>query len=165
MRYLMIAAALAAVSTAAQGQNSVWGSFDDGNGSSGVGVQSPNGTQLLLKCDKPGRGEVYATLVSKEPLAPPSNTRFVMRPVELRFDDGAPIGDRWRFYEQTATAVNQKSENQLERLVTGLANAKSFRARLNPDRARWVELSFDVSGAKAAIQQVYESCKDDNPLG
>lgn len=165
MRCLMIAASLAAISTAAHGQDSVWGAFDGPDGSSGVGVQSADGAQLMLKCDKPGKGEVYAVLVSREPLVPPTNTRFSMRPIELRFDDAAPFDDRWRFYEQSASAVNQKSENQLDRLIAGMADAKSMRARLNPERARWVEMDFDVTGARTAIGQVYESCKDDNPLG
>ncbi len=165
MRYLLVAAALVTVSAAAQAQTSNWGAFSAEDGSSGVGVQASDGAQLLVKCDKPGRGQVYAIVVTPTPLVPPNNTRFQMRPVELRFDDRAPIDDRWRFYEQSASAVNQSTENQLARLLPGMADATTFRIRLNPERARWVEATFEVSGAREAIGQVYESCQDTNPLG
>lgn len=165
MRFLLVAAALATVSTAAYAQGSSWGVFEAPDGSRGAGVQAPNGAQLLVKCDKPGEGEVYGILVSPEELVGPSNRGFQMRPVELRFDEGAPVDDRWRFYESSASAVHKGTENQLDRLLAGLADAKTFRARLNPERARWVEMTFDVTGARAAIAQVYENCEDTNPLG
>lgn len=165
MRFLLVAATLATVSTAAYAQNSSWGVFETPDGSRGAGVQAASGAQLLIKCDKPGAGEVYGILVSPEELVPPSNRGFQMRPIELRFDEGAPISDRWRFYERSASAVDKGTENQLDRLLTGLADAKTFRARLNPERSRWVEMTFDVTGARAAIAQVYESCEDTSPLG
>jgi hypothetical protein len=165
MRYFVIGAALAVVSSAALAQDSVWGTFEGAEGTTGAGVQAANGAQLLFKCDKPGKGEVYGIVVTAEPLVPPNNTRFQMRPTELRFDDGAPLEDRWRFYESSASAVNQRTENQVVRLVNGIADANTFRIRMNPERARWVEATFQVTGAREAIGQVYTSCQDDNPLG
>lgn len=165
MRYAIAIAALTAISATAFAQQSAWGTFDGAEGTIGAGVQAANGAQLLFKCDKPGKGQVYATVATTEPLVPPSGTRFMMRPAELRFDANPPIEDRWRFYERSATAVNQRTENQVIRLVSGIADASSFRIRLNPERSRWVEVTFEVTGAREAIGQVYESCRDDNPLG
>ena len=164
MRYLVMGVAAAALAAGAQAQQPAWGYFD-ADGSSGAGVQAANGAQFMLKCDKPGRGEVYAVVVSVENLVPPNNTRFQMRPAMLRFDDGAESEERWRFCERSAVAVNQSTERTLERLLLGLSDADNFRIRLNPERARWVEMTFPVTGAKDAIARVYESGEDDNPLG
>ncbi|KRA83709.1 hypothetical protein [Altererythrobacter sp. Root672] len=164
MRYLVAGAAIVALtSVAAQAQNSAWGFFEGADGSFGAGVQGADGSQLMLKCDKPGKGTVYAAIISKEKLVPPSNTRFQMRPIELRFDTGATVEERYRFYEQMATAVNQTTEKTLQRLLTGLSSAQQLNVRMNPERARWVEASFTVTGAKDAITQVFQKCQDEIP--
>jgi hypothetical protein len=165
MRYFVFGFALVAASATALAQDSAWGTFEGAEGTIGAGVQAADGSQLLIKCDKPGKGEVYGIVATIEPLVPPSNTRFQMRPIELRFDTNSPIDDRWRFYEQSASAVNQRTENQVIRLVNGLADASTLRIRMNPERQRWVEATFQVTGAREAIGQVYTSCQDDNPLG
>lgn len=164
MRYLMIGLAVAAFSAAAVQAQSAWGTFESGT-SSGVGLQGSNGAQLLLKCDKPGKGSVYATVATpKDQLVPPSQT-FTMRPVKLRFDGSAPKEDRWRFYQQSAVAIDKSSERSLTRLLTDLANAKKFDVRLEPgNRTPAVDASFDVGGAKDAIAQVYTACKDVSPV-
>lgn len=160
MRYLSIGIALAALAGAAQAQSGNWGSFENG-----VGVQGAGGAQLLLKCDKPGKGSVYATVVSPTKLVPPSQT-FVMRAVKMRFDGGAMKDDRWRFYETTAVAVNKTSEKSLGMLLAPLADAKKLELTLEPGgRDKPVDLSFDVGGARDAIGQVYTACKDTSPLG
>lgn len=162
MRYLLIGVAMAAVSAAGQAQSS-WGSFEAG-ASSGVGLQGAGGTQLLLKCDKPGKGEVYATVVTPANLVPPSQT-FTMRPVKVRVDGGAPREDRWRFYEHAAVAVDKKTERSLSRLLAEIADAKKLEVRMEPgNRTPAADASFDIGGAKDAIAQVYASCKDDMPV-
>ena len=88
-----------------------------------------------------------------------------MRPVMLRFDEEGTVEERWRFYEKSAVAINQKAERTLARLLGDLADANKLTVRLNPERARWVETTFDVRGAKDAITRVYESCEDKNPYG
>jgi hypothetical protein len=158
-----VALAAAASSASAQAADSVWGFFDGANGASGAGVGNADGTQLLLKCDKPGKDEVYATVVSKDPLVGASNTRFQMRPVDIRFDQDAPMEDRWRFYEQSAVAIDQKSERAFERFVGKLIDADTLRVRMNPERGRWVEINFTVTGAKEAIAHVLEKCQDTMP--
>ncbi|MBO9517121.1 MAG: hypothetical protein J7493_03550 [Porphyrobacter sp.] len=164
MRYLVAGAAIVALaSVGAQAQNSAWGFFEGGDGSVGAGVQSADGSQLILKCDKPGKGTVYAAIIAKEKLVPPNNTRFQMRPIELRFDTGATVEERYRFYEQMATAVNQTTEKTLPRLLAGLSNAQTLSVRMNPERARWVETSFNVTGAKDAITQIFQKCQDEIP--
>ena len=164
MRYMMIAVALAAAPAAAQQQASPWQYFEPEGGTIQAGVVNAQGAQLILKCDKPGKGQVYAVVVTPEKLVPPSNQPFVTRALELRFDAGAPVEDRWRYYENSVVAIDQKPTIALTRFLNGLADASKFHIRMNPERARYVEAEFDVAGARDAIQRVYASCEDQSPL-
>lgn len=162
MRNWMIAAAVTALATAAHGQTSVWGAFEAGE-SSGVGVQSADGNQLMLKCDKKGPGQVYAVVVTKAPLAAPSSS-FVMRPAWFQLDNRSPVEDSWRFYEKSAIAINKGTERSLSHLMVDLADAKKLQVRLSPGmRETPVTVNFDVTGAREAIAQVFESCGDSPP--
>src|SRR6188768_1281897 len=86
MRYLMIAVALVAAPAAAQDQASRWQYFEPSGGMLQAGVVNAKGAQLILKCDKAGKGQVYAVVVTPDKLVPPSNQPFVTRALELRFD-------------------------------------------------------------------------------
>lgn len=160
MRYWMIALAAAAVPAAALAQ-SAWGSFEDGAGS-GVGLQGSEGAQLLIKCDKPGKGSVYAMIVAPKRLVPPS-AKPVLRPVKFQADAGPVRDDRWRFLDQTASAVNTTTEASLKRLFVDLPDAKKLKVTLDPGQMTPLDLSFDVIGARGAIDAVYASCKDAAP--
>jgi len=164
MRYMMIAVALAAAPAAAQEQTSPWQYFEPDGGTVQAGVVNAQGAQLILKCDKPGKGQVYAVVVTPEKLVPPSNQPFITRALELRFDTGAPREDRWRYYEQSVVAIDQKPTIALSRFLNELAVASKFHIRLNPERARYVEAEFDVAGARDAIGRVYTSCQDQSPV-
>ena len=164
MRYLTIAVALAAVPAAAQNQASAWQYYQPDGGTTQAGVVNAQGAQLILKCDKPGKGQVYAVVVTPEKLVPPSNQPFITRALELRFDTGAPREDRWRYYEQSVVAIDQKPTIALSRFLNELADAAKFKIRTNPERARYVEAEFDVSGARDAIARVYTSCQDTSPV-
>ena len=164
MRYLMIAVALAAAPAAAQGQASTWQYYTPEGGTVQAGVVNAQGAQLILKCDKPGKGEVFAVVVTPEKQVPPNNDRFVTRALELRFDEDAPIEDRWRYYENSVVAIDQKPTIALTRFLNELADSAKFRIRTNPERARYVEAEFNVSGARDAIARVYASCQDTSPI-
>lgn len=167
MRYLTIAVALAAVPAAAQEQAepaSPWQYYEPEGGTMQAGVVNAKGAQLILKCDKPGKGQVFAVVVTPEKLVPPSNQPFVTRALEMRFDTGATVEDRWRYYEQSVVAIDQKPTIALTRFLNGLAGASKFHIRMNPERARYVEAEFDVSGARDAIGRVYVSCQDQSPV-
>ena len=165
MRYLMLGAALAAVSAGAYAQaQSPWQYYEPAGGTMQAGVVSADGAQLILKCDKPGKEEVYAVVVTPDKLVPPQNADFTTRPINLRFDEEGEIEDRWRFYDNSAVAIDKKPAKSLSRLLGELVDAKKVRFRLNPERARWVEANFEVTGAKEAIDRVYASCKDTIPV-
>jgi hypothetical protein len=164
MRYMMIAVALAAVPAAAQDQASAWQYYEPDGGTMQAGVVNARGAQLILKCDKPGKGEVFAVVVTPEKLVPPTNQRFVTRALELRFDTDAPIEDRWRYYENSVVAIDQKPTIALTRFLNELADAAKVHIRANPERARFVEAEFNVSGAREAIERVYTSCQDQSPV-
>jgi hypothetical protein len=166
MRLFMVAAALVAAPAAAQGQNSAWGFFDSGNGG-GAGVQAGDGSQLLLKCDETGKREVYAVVFTQANLAVPGgSTTFEVRPITFRFDSGSPMKESWRFNGQTAsTGAERSSSSSLTRFLLKLAEASKLDVLLEPVSGRPVEVSFDVTGAKDAITRVYETCKDDSPIG
>lgn len=163
MRYLAMGILLAAMSGAALGQSATWGAFEDGD-SKGVGTQGTDGAQLILKCDKPGKGEVYAVMVSPAGLVPPSQT-YIIRPVEVRIDDKPPYSDNWRFFDNSAIAINQGRERSLTRLLAGVGDAKTVELRLYPDpkkRAPTV-FRFEMAGTETALGHVFESCNDTNP--
>jgi hypothetical protein len=162
MRYLTIGVALAAVSVAASGQAPSWAYFEQEGQPMQAGVVNAQGAQLILKCDKPGKKSVYAVVVTPERLVPPSRDPFVL-PTEVRFDENAPLDDRWRYYDQSAVAINMRGQTALDRFMSGLPTASKLRVRMNVERGRTVEVNFDVAGAQEAIERVYESCKDDLP--
>ena len=164
MRYWFIAAVLAAVPAAAQEPPSPWQYYEPAGGTLQAGVVNAQGAQLILKCDKPGKGQVFAVVVTPEKLVPPSNEPFVTRALELRFDAGAPREDRWRYYEQSVVAIDQKPTIALSRFLNELVGASKFHIRLNPERARYVEAEFDVGGAREAVGRVYTSCQDTSPI-
>jgi hypothetical protein len=162
MRYVMIGVALAAVSGAAAAQSDNWRYFEPEGQPIQAGVVNPNGAQLILKCDKPGKKSVYAVVVTPDRLVPPSRDPFVL-PTEVRFDERPPMEDRWRFYDQSAVAIDMRGQNALTRFMGGLPTASKVRIRMNVERGRTVEVNFDVAGAQDAINRVYESCKDEAP--
>jgi hypothetical protein len=165
MRYLTIAVAvLAAVPAAAQDQASPWQYYEPAGGTLQAGVVNAQGAQLILKCDKPGKGEVFAVVVTPEKQVPPTNNRFVTRALELRFDADAPIEDRWRYYENSVVAIDQKPTIALTRFLNELADSTKVLVRTNPERARYVEAEFNVTGAREAIGRVYTSCQDQSPV-
>jgi hypothetical protein len=164
MRYLTFAVALLAVPAAAQNQASPWQYYEPAGGTLQAGVVNARGAQLILKCDKPGKGQVFAVVVTPEKQVPPSNLPFVTRALELRFDADAPIEDRWRYYENSVVAIDQKPTIALSRFLNELADSAKVLVRTNPERARYVEAEFDVTGAREAIGRVYTSCQDTSPV-
>ena len=123
MRYWPIMAAVAVASPLTAQQGSNWGYFE-ASGGFGVGVQSPEGNQLMLKCDKPGKGSVYEAVASTVAMVPPASSS-VIRPVKFRFDDKPPFDDRWRFYTHTAAAVDKGVERSLTHFMLELPKAKT----------------------------------------
>jgi hypothetical protein len=164
MRYLTIAVALIAVPAAGQQPASAWQYFEPEGGTVQAGVVNAQGAQLILKCDRPGKGQVFAVVVTPEKQVPPSNQPFITRALELRFDADAPIEDRWRYYENSVVAIDQKPTIALTRFLNELADSEKLLVRTNPERARYVEAEFNVSGARDAIGRVYASCQDQSPV-
>lgn len=164
MRYWITGLGLAAMAAtvAAQDAAPAWQYFEPEGAPMQAGSVSPDGAQLILKCDKPGKRTVYAVVVTKDRLVPPSSAPFVLD-TEVRFDEKAPLQDRWRFYDNSAVAVNIGSSRALTRFITGLTDASKLRVRMNVERGRYVEVNFNVAGAKDAIDRVYASCQDDVP--
>lgn len=163
MRYLMFGVALAALSTAATAQSSAWGFF---NGGMGAGVQGADGAQLLIKCDKPGKKSVFAVVVSPANVAAPlPGDRYESQPVTFRVDGKATQNDNWRFNDKFAMAVNKGNTTSLTRFLQAIDGGSKVHIDLKPLRLAPVSMDFNITGAKEAIAKVYESCKDDNPLG
>lgn len=166
MRYWMFGIALAALSAAgATAQESAWGFFGSPGAASGAGVQSSDGSQLLIKCDKPGKHQVFAVVVATLNLAAPlPNNKYESQPVTLRMDQDSAWDDNWRFNDKFAMAVDQGNTRSLTRLLEKLAKAKTAEVHLKPVQKSPYNTSFNVAGAKAAIDKVYSDCGDDNPL-
>lgn len=163
-----LAAGAAAGSAFAQ-EGSDWAYFEADTETRGVrlmqaGVQTANGSQLILKCDEPGQGTVVAAVFVPESIAPPSQ-RTPARPIRFRFDEGPVKEDAWRYYPQTAMAANTKRDRQLPRFIADLADAKKLKVTLDPTDGAPIEVTFAVNGAREAIGRIYDRCQDTNPLG
>ena len=164
MRYWPIIALLAAAPAGAQ-QTGGWGYFE-ADGGFGVGVQAADGNQLMLKCDKPGKGSVYAAVATKTAMVPPTHS-FVPRPVKFRYDEKSPFDDRWRFYTNTAVAVDKGVERSLTHFMLDLPKSKTVELLLYWDTRNPIPLTvkFNVTGAQPAIDQVFAKCQDTLPVG
>jgi hypothetical protein len=171
MRYLglgtALGMALAAVSTAAIAQDSNWGVFDgeakgDFKPVQAV-VEGSDGMQLILKCDRGGNATTYAVVVASDVLTPASTARYENRPVRMRFDDGLTINDNWRFFDKFASAVDDPSQKVMTRFIKRLSTASKLEIAFERFRQSPVTGTFNVTGARTAIEQVYASCKDKAP--
>jgi hypothetical protein len=166
MRFWTIGAALLALSASATAQESAWGYFGSAGSGSGAGVQASDGSQLLIKCDKPGKHSVFGVVVATTNLAAPlPATKFESQPVSVRVDSSAPYQEFWRFNDKFALAVDQGNVRTLTTLLGKLANAKTVEFQLKPLNHSVYTTTFNVAGAKAAIDKVYKDCGDTNPLG
>ena len=161
---VMIAAGLAVCAGMAQAQGgSAWGYFEADGVPLQAGVVSPDGGQLILKCDEPGDGSVFAVIVSPERLRP-TTRRPQVRSLWLQFDDGNREEVRWRYYEQSVTALNTRRDRNLEPFLRELVEADRLEVRFDPDGTPPFNIGFTVTGARDAIDRVFESCEDDNVL-
>jgi len=164
MRKWILGLSVAAVAASASAQDgaSKWAYFEPEGQPMQAGVQNAQGAQLILKCDKPGKKSVYAVVVTPDRLVPPARDPFVL-PTEVRFDENAPQEDRWRFYDNSAVAIDMRGQQALKRFMSGLPSAEKLRLRMYVERGRTIEVNFEVGGAQDAIARVYESCGDDVP--
>ena len=166
MRYWTVGVVLVALSATATAQDSAWGYFGGAGAASGAGVQAPDGSQLLIKCDKPGKHSVFGVVVATTNLAAPlPATKYESQPVTVRMDTGSPYDENWRFNDKFAMAVDQGNVRSLTTLLGKLANAKTMAIQLKPLNHSVYSTTFNVAGAKAAIDKVYKDCGDINPLG
>jgi hypothetical protein len=166
MRYWAFGVALAALSGTAIAQDSAWGYFGSAGAAAGAGVQASDGSQLLIKCDKPGKHSVIGVIVATTNLAAPLPAqKFESQPVTVRMDVGSPYDENWRFNDKFAMAVDQGNVRSLTRLLEKLSTAKTMDIQLKPLNHSIYSTSFKVAGAKDAISKVYSDCGDTNPLG
>lgn len=167
MKYAVLALATAAASSAALAQApaaATWEFFEADGGRNGASLKAPDGSQLVLKCDKPGRREVHAIFLAggEDKLAAPSQ-RPVSRPITFQFDGGAPRTENWSFYERYAMAQGKTADRALARFVAGLRGATKVNLRLDTGISSDVVMNFDVAGARDAVAKVYDLCKDSQP--
>lgn len=166
MRKVLAAAVLAAMGTAAPAQTPTWQYYEEPGTPLQAFVVSSDGLQLILKCDKPGKGKVMAFLVTKSPIAPPlTDGRYESREVRVRVDQQAPYDDNWRFNDRFAMAVNQHSQRSLSRLLEKMADGQAVEVMLKPFKQAPIQTTFAIAGTREAAAKVYEACKDQNPLG
>ncbi|HWK41873.1 MAG TPA: hypothetical protein VNR60_08065 [Croceibacterium sp.] len=168
MRYSLVAALAVAISVTAVAQDqpasaSGWQTFGEEGGRSGALVKADNGSQIVIKCDKPGKREVHAMIMSANDKLAVPNDRPISRPIRFQFDNKSPATENWRFYETYAMASGKTGDRALARFIVGLRNASKVRTILSTGIGSDVDLSFDVAGAQKAIAHVYEACRDSAP--
>lgn len=157
-----VLASIAAVSAAAQdAPASQWGYYEPEGAPMQAGVASPEGGQLILKCDERGEDTVFAVIVSPSRLRPPSD-RPQVRSIFLRFDGGSREEFRWRYYDTSVTAINANRDSTLQPFLNSMADANTLEVRLDPTDGAPVELNFPVTGARDAFRRIFESCGDTN---
>lgn len=157
--YFLPGLALAALAGPAAAQDSSWAYFEPDGAPIQAGVQSANGGQLILKCDETGSNSVFAVIFSPTRLRPATD-RPQVRSLWLRYDGGNREEVRWRYYDQTVTALNTRRDNNLEPFLRDLVDASELEVRLEPTDGAPVELNFQVAGSRDAINRVFESCGD-----
>ena len=156
MRNLVLGISMTALAAAASAQApapapepaATWEFFEEDGGRNGALVKAADGSQLILKCDKPGRREVHAiVLAPSEKLAVP-NDRPISRPIRFQFDGGAPKTESWGFYEHHAIAQGKTSDRALARFIAGLRGTSDVKMRLDTGIGPDVDLEFGVAGSK-----------------
>jgi len=168
MRHSLAAILAVAASTAAVAQDqpaaqaSAWQNVEQGDVKGAI-TQASDGSQLLIKCDKPGRREVHAMILSADKKLAVPNDRPISRPIRFQFDNKAPATESWRFYEKRAEALGKTGDRALARFIADLRNASMLKMRLDTGIGPDVEIDFNVAGARDAISQVYTACGDSPP--
>ena len=165
MKKIMFAAILVALPAGSMAQDGNWGYYEPGDGTLQAGIAGENGSQLILKCDKTGKDRVYAVIAVNTELAPAKGASgFESRDVRLTYDGGSPVDDQWRFNDKFAMAMNDHSVRAMARFGQKLADAQKLDVLLRPFRKAPVRVSFDVTGARAAMERVFEACRDELPF-
>lgn len=166
MHKLIFGATLVAIPVGAFPQDGNWGYYEPGDGTMQAGIAGGNGAQLILKCDKKGKDKVYAVIAVGTELAPAKGAaQFESRDVLLTYDGGSPADDQWRFNDRFAMAMNDHSVRAMDRFGGKLATAGKLDVILKPFRKAPVQVSFDVTGAKGALERVYAACGDTAAFG
>lgn len=171
MRYLAVALSVAAASSmaVAQGQPTMspgpgqWQYFQSG-GMNGARVKGTGGS-LVVKCDKPGKREVYAMLVSDDAKLAISQQAPPSRPIRYVVDDKTIKTGSWRFYDTYATALGKTADGgaELDHFIIELRKGSKIEMRANTGMSADVVFGFDVTGAREAVTHVYQMCKDEPP--
>ena len=165
MRYWILGVACAGLSAAALAQESDWQIYDPGNEPAQAAVQSADGWQFIIKCDKPGKGSVYAVVVTTKPLVVTGSKNYQTRPAIISADGGAPDSQVWRYVDQFAMAVDYQHDRNLSRTLEELNGKSRMDIELQPDLMTHVRSSFNIKGTREAAAKVFQSCKDVDPLG
>jgi len=175
MKKWIAGAAMAALSAGAVAQapadaskappaNTKWGFFEPDGGTLQAGVVAADGSQLILKCDKPGNRSVYAVIVANTNLARvQSDDRFESYPVVVRMDNDPPWDDNWRYNDRFVMAMDKGNVRSLTHFLEKLHKADRLEIRLQPVMRGEVTINYDVTGAADAIARVYASCRDTVP--
>lgn len=163
--FAALSAAVAAQAPAGPPADTKWGFFTPEGGTLQAGVVAADGSQLILKCDKPGRRRVYAVVLATNSLAAPlPDNQFESFSVTVRIDQKPPFEDNWRFNDRFAMAMDQGNVRALTRLLGQLHDASTIELRFKPLNGSLTVVNFEVTGARDAIERVYASCDDTVPF-
>jgi hypothetical protein len=165
MRYWILGVACAGLSAGALAQETDWQIYDPGTEPVQAAVQSADGWQFIIKCDKPGKGSVYAVVVTTRPLVVTGSKHYTTRPAVVSVDNGPPDRQVWRFIDQFAMAVDYQHDRNLTRTLQELDGKSRLDIQLEPDRMTTVRSTFAVRGTREAAAKVFKSCQDADPLG
>lgn len=117
-----------------------------------LSVEGDNGI-LALKCDKPGKGSVYAQVVFNEYLSlRRKDYTFRFRP-----DDGKASSTTWSIRGRSAIELEPAD------FVSIILGANKLAVQTYNSRLQEVTAVFDITGSHASITGLYEACEDRLP--
>ena len=116
----------------------------------GIAVVEGTGGSFVVKCDTPGAGSVYVSLVSDRYLGGADRSRDLT----YRVDDNAPVTQSWRYSAQHVTNFRP---NAL--LAEMLGGERMIVRALKFDNSS-TDFAFDITGSIEAIARVSAICDD-----
>lgn len=122
-------------------------------------LTNDSGDALIIKCDQPGKNQVYVHLISRQYLG---GIRRSYRHLFYRFDEQEPVRDNWSYHAREALAI--QGQVDVGRFLSGLAGARKLAIRATTYEMGQVDMTFDATGAEQRIREVYAGCQDEMPI-
>jgi hypothetical protein len=150
---------LASNAALAQAQMGAWRYASVGNGFQAT--VSSGKASFGFRCDRQAALSIYGVFVPGEPLGMPRNGEL-KRGLSVQVDNAPALNNDWFYPDET------KGETEVQRspgidsfdvLAAVRKGAKTLKVRTTKSDAKPLEFSFDIRGAKEALNKLVADCK------